>query len=211
MTKALPNQWGVSRIVFNYERFLVDEEGQPLRRYPRSRARSRVTRQPPGPVCCSVAGGGRLSSREPLRTAAHTQHSTHTFIFAFLRAGKYPVEMMEVTRRVEKVAGPGLLTACQPRATRRAGGRAGRPCGAAAASAHARLLASVGNRQARGDQVRIRVQARAQLLHLWLAGIMRAVCLVWCRACGVCSRTRLSRLTSVEIYTVYSTDVLHPE
>jgi len=35
MTKALPNQWGVSRIVFNYERFLVDEEGQPLRRYPR--------------------------------------------------------------------------------------------------------------------------------------------------------------------------------
>ena len=32
MTKALPNQWGVSRIVFNYERFLVDAEGQPLRR-----------------------------------------------------------------------------------------------------------------------------------------------------------------------------------
>ena len=43
MTKALPNQWGVSRIVFNYERFLVDAEGQPLRRYPRSRARSRVS------------------------------------------------------------------------------------------------------------------------------------------------------------------------
>ena len=62
MTKALPNQWGVSRIVFNYERFLVDAEGQPLRRYPRSRARSTVTRQPPGPVCCSVAGCGRLGS-----------------------------------------------------------------------------------------------------------------------------------------------------
>ena len=45
MTKALPNQWGVSRIVFNYERFLVDAEGQPLRRYPRSRARSRVSRR----------------------------------------------------------------------------------------------------------------------------------------------------------------------
>merc|ERR1719183_1457828 len=94
--------------------------------------------------------------------------------------------MMEVTRRVEKVAGPGLLTACQPRATRRAGGRAGRPCGAAAASAHARLLASVGNRQARGDQVRVRVQARAQLLHLWLARIMRAVRLVWCVGCAAC-------------------------
>merc|ERR1712194_246879 len=35
LTKALPNQWGVNRIVFDYERFLVDEKGQPLRRYPR--------------------------------------------------------------------------------------------------------------------------------------------------------------------------------
>ena len=50
-------------------------------------------------------------------THTHTQHSTHTFTFAFSRAGKYPVEMMEVPRRVEKVAGPGLLTACQPDTT----------------------------------------------------------------------------------------------
>jgi len=35
LTKALPNQWGVNRIVFDYERFLVDEKGLPLRRYPR--------------------------------------------------------------------------------------------------------------------------------------------------------------------------------
>jgi len=35
MTNKLPNQWGVRRIVFDYERFLVDESGQPLRRYPR--------------------------------------------------------------------------------------------------------------------------------------------------------------------------------
>ena len=30
-----PNPWGVNRIVFNYEKFLVDDKGQPLRRYPR--------------------------------------------------------------------------------------------------------------------------------------------------------------------------------
>jgi hypothetical protein len=35
MTNQMPNQWGVRRIVFDYERFLVDETGQPLRRYPR--------------------------------------------------------------------------------------------------------------------------------------------------------------------------------
>lgn len=66
-------------------------------------------------------------------------------------------------------------------ATRRAGGRAGHHCGEATASAHARLFASVGRCEARGDQVRIRVQARAQLLLLWLTGIMRAARLVWCR------------------------------
>ena len=35
LTGAFPNPWGVSRIVFNYEKFLVDATGQPLRRYPR--------------------------------------------------------------------------------------------------------------------------------------------------------------------------------
>jgi len=35
LTRALSNPWGVSRIVFNYEKFLLDEAGTPLRRYPR--------------------------------------------------------------------------------------------------------------------------------------------------------------------------------
>ena len=35
MTKTLSNPWGVNRLVFNYEKFLVDERGQPRRRYPR--------------------------------------------------------------------------------------------------------------------------------------------------------------------------------
>ena len=35
ITEAEPNPWGVSRIVFNYEKFLLDGSGQPLRRYPR--------------------------------------------------------------------------------------------------------------------------------------------------------------------------------
>jgi len=35
LTATQPNPWGVNRIVFNYEKFLVDERGQPLRRYPR--------------------------------------------------------------------------------------------------------------------------------------------------------------------------------
>jgi len=35
MTQALANPWGVNRLVFNYEKFLVDANGQPLRRYPR--------------------------------------------------------------------------------------------------------------------------------------------------------------------------------
>jgi glutathione peroxidase len=35
LTSARPNPWGVERIVFNYEKFLVDADGLPLRRYPR--------------------------------------------------------------------------------------------------------------------------------------------------------------------------------
>ena len=35
LTKTLVNPWGVSRLVFNYEKILVDAKGQPLRRYPR--------------------------------------------------------------------------------------------------------------------------------------------------------------------------------
>jgi glutathione peroxidase len=35
MTKTLSNPWGVDRLVFNYEKFLVDDRGQPRRRYPR--------------------------------------------------------------------------------------------------------------------------------------------------------------------------------
>ena len=35
MTKTLSNPWGVNRLVFNYEKFLVDDRGQPRRRYPR--------------------------------------------------------------------------------------------------------------------------------------------------------------------------------
>ena len=35
LTSRLANQWGVNRLVFDYEKFLCDESGQPLRRYPR--------------------------------------------------------------------------------------------------------------------------------------------------------------------------------
>ena len=35
MTRTLPNPWGVQRLVFNYEKFLLDERGVPVRRYPR--------------------------------------------------------------------------------------------------------------------------------------------------------------------------------
>jgi len=35
LTRTLSNPWGVTRIVFNYEKFLLDENGMPLRRYPR--------------------------------------------------------------------------------------------------------------------------------------------------------------------------------
>jgi len=35
LTKTLPNPWGVKRLVFDYEKFLVDGSGNVLRRYPR--------------------------------------------------------------------------------------------------------------------------------------------------------------------------------
>lgn len=35
LTASFPNPWGVNRIVFNYEKFLLDAEGRPVRRYPR--------------------------------------------------------------------------------------------------------------------------------------------------------------------------------
>lgn len=35
MTKALPTPNGYSRITLNYEKFLLDENGLPVRRYPR--------------------------------------------------------------------------------------------------------------------------------------------------------------------------------
>jgi len=35
LTSALPNPWGLDRIVLNYEKFLLDASGRPLRRYPR--------------------------------------------------------------------------------------------------------------------------------------------------------------------------------
>lgn len=35
ITKALKNPWGVERIVLDYEKFLVDSRGVPVRRYPR--------------------------------------------------------------------------------------------------------------------------------------------------------------------------------
>ena len=35
LTSSFPNPWGVNRIVFNYEKFLLDSRGVPLRRYPR--------------------------------------------------------------------------------------------------------------------------------------------------------------------------------
>jgi glutathione peroxidase len=36
LTTTLPNPWGVNRIVVNYEKFLLDENGHAVRRYPRS-------------------------------------------------------------------------------------------------------------------------------------------------------------------------------
>ena len=38
ITKAIPNPWGLDRIVFNYEKILVSADGRPLRRYPRKYA-----------------------------------------------------------------------------------------------------------------------------------------------------------------------------
>ena len=35
MTRSLPNPWGLSRIALNYEKFLLDADGVPVRRYPR--------------------------------------------------------------------------------------------------------------------------------------------------------------------------------
>ncbi len=35
LEKTLPNPWGVRRLVLDYEKFLIDASGQPLRRYPR--------------------------------------------------------------------------------------------------------------------------------------------------------------------------------
>ena len=35
LTRSLANPWGVNRLVFNYEKFLLDADGVPLRRYPR--------------------------------------------------------------------------------------------------------------------------------------------------------------------------------
>ena len=35
LTTKLANPWGVQRLVFNYEKFLLDAQGLPLRRYPR--------------------------------------------------------------------------------------------------------------------------------------------------------------------------------
>jgi len=35
VTNALPNPWGVPRIVLNYEKILLDGAGRPIRRYPR--------------------------------------------------------------------------------------------------------------------------------------------------------------------------------
>ena len=35
LTQSMKNPWGVDRLVFDYEKFLLDGEGIPLRRYPR--------------------------------------------------------------------------------------------------------------------------------------------------------------------------------
>ncbi|KAL3894129.1 MAG: hypothetical protein SGPRY_013891, partial [Prymnesium sp.] len=35
LTRTLANPWGINRLVFNYEKFLLDKDGIPLRRYPR--------------------------------------------------------------------------------------------------------------------------------------------------------------------------------
>ena len=35
LTRSLANPWGVNRLVFNYEKFLLDADGVPLRRYQR--------------------------------------------------------------------------------------------------------------------------------------------------------------------------------
>lgn len=54
LTSTFANPWGVNRIVFNYEKFLVDEQGQPLRRYPRKfpvRLMEPDVREPRGCIC----------------------------------------------------------------------------------------------------------------------------------------------------------------
>eukprot|EP00965_Chrysotila_dentata_P123817 4092655-Pleurochrysis_carterae.AAC.4 len=35
MTKSLVNPWGLERVTLNYEKFLLDADGRPVRRYPR--------------------------------------------------------------------------------------------------------------------------------------------------------------------------------
>jgi len=35
LTRTMTNPWGVSRLVFDYEKFLLGSDGRPLRRYPR--------------------------------------------------------------------------------------------------------------------------------------------------------------------------------
>ena len=82
LTKALPNQWGVNRIVFDYERFLVDEKGLPLRRYPRSRARFKSDPAAPGP---GVLFRGRLWPPQFVGAlphgGAHTAQHRHRVFF----------------------------------------------------------------------------------------------------------------------------------
>lgn len=58
MTKSLSNPWGVKRLVFNYEKFLLDADGLPLRREYRPQAPDL------GPVPASPSEG----SRWPLRS-----------------------------------------------------------------------------------------------------------------------------------------------
>jgi len=42
LTQRLANPWGLERIVFNYEKFLLDAQGNPVRRYPRKYSPERI-------------------------------------------------------------------------------------------------------------------------------------------------------------------------
>lgn len=105
LTRSMSNPWGVQRLVFDYEKFLLAPDGTPLRRYPRKCARGlrsaalsaprRGGRPPPSPAgirrriwrpisrLCSRAGRCRRRARRSQRrgrtpSAKRSRASTHS-------------------------------------------------------------------------------------------------------------------------------------